>query len=264
MIGYTYSPVSGTEKECCFIKNLQGDVERIVTETGSLIAQYTYDAWGNVLTGSGTFRNINPIRYRGYYFDTETGLYYLRSRYYDPQVGRFINADVLADTDRGSAGLNLFAYCLDDPVNNLDSEGLDTEAIGISDALAFGLRLSGGVQVVKDDKGNYGIIIYSGVGGGTPSASIGITFTQTGANSIDDLVNWGGSAGLSSIWSIFGTDVNVGEGWIGETFSLGVGVPILEVHGEITNTVFIFQIGPEITEPFVHRYKYDNYYRSTE
>ena len=53
-------------------------------------------------------KDINPIRYRGYYFDTEPGLYYLKSRYYDPQVGRFINADVLMDAERGSAGLNLF------------------------------------------------------------------------------------------------------------------------------------------------------------
>ncbi len=76
-----------------------------------------------MLTSSGAFRNINPIRYRGYYFDTETGLYYLKSRYYDPEVGRFINADVLADTDRGSTGLNLFAYCGCDPINRTDDGG---------------------------------------------------------------------------------------------------------------------------------------------
>ena len=85
-----------------FQKNMQGDATRIFDRNGSLVAQYVYDAWGNhkVLDMSGaentveTFiGNVNPIRYRGYYYDEESGLYYLQSRYYDPEVGRFINAD---------------------------------------------------------------------------------------------------------------------------------------------------------------------------
>jgi RHS repeat-associated protein len=76
-----------------YVKNLQGDVMRIVDTSGTVVANYFYDAWGKV-TNSGTIIGLyNPIRYRGYYYDTDTGFYYLQSRYYDPVVKRFISAD---------------------------------------------------------------------------------------------------------------------------------------------------------------------------
>ena len=66
------------------------------------MTQYGYNAWGNILTTTGELANtlgqINPLRYRGYVYDTETGLYYLQSRYYDPEIGRFLNADAFAST----------------------------------------------------------------------------------------------------------------------------------------------------------------------
>ncbi len=164
-----------------------------------------------MLTSSGAFRNINPIRYRSYYFDIETGLYYLKSRYYDPQVGRFINADVLANTDRGSSGLNLFAYCLDDPVNNLDSEGFDTHAIGISWSIASGPRVSGGVQFAMDGKGQFCLLWYEGTGEGSLSAGIGVTYTFTNAESVYDLNRWGESSGGSD--RIIGMDLVTGDDW---------------------------------------------------
>ena len=95
-------------------------------------AANTYDAWGKVLsvtdangnanTSSTFIGNVNPIRYRGYYYDTETGWYYLGTRYYDPQVKRFLNSDMIAE-EIGSLGYNLFSYCKNDPVNRIDSEG---------------------------------------------------------------------------------------------------------------------------------------------
>ena len=63
------------------------------------VATYEYDAWGNIVSSSGRLAEINPLRYRGYYYDSETGFYYLRSRYYDPENHRFINADTYASTD---------------------------------------------------------------------------------------------------------------------------------------------------------------------
>lgn len=93
------------------------------TTTGSTAASYVYDAWGNVISSSGTMASINPIRYRGYYYDTETGLYYLGSRYYDPAVKRFVNADRYASTGQGFVGYNMFAYCLNNPVCYYDSAG---------------------------------------------------------------------------------------------------------------------------------------------
>ena len=107
-----------------YVKNLQGDVMRIVDATGAVVANYFYDAWGKVTTSS-SIGQTNPIRYRGYYYDTDTGFYYLQSRYYDPTIKRFISAD---DTDNlGANGdftsLNLYAYCGNNPVARSDFEG---------------------------------------------------------------------------------------------------------------------------------------------
>ena len=122
LIGYTYK-TADAETECILVKNQQGDVERVISADGTILASYTYDAWGNVLTAEGTLAAANPIRYRGYYFDAETGLYYLQSRYYDPAVGRFINADNYATTYKTSTGANMFAYCLNNPANCKDDGG---------------------------------------------------------------------------------------------------------------------------------------------
>ena len=119
-----------------FEKNLQGDIIAIYTENGAKIGSYTYDAWGNctVSTESGTttiqkriVRTLNPFRYRGYYYDTDTGLYYLQSRYYNPKWGRFLNAD--SYLYNRMLGFNLFLYCDNNPVNYLDPYGEDAEAL---------------------------------------------------------------------------------------------------------------------------------------
>ena len=113
-----------------YVLNLQGDVISIITHWGESYGSYTYDAWGNVLSVSGDIAYLNPIRYRGYYYDSETRLYYLQSRYYDPQVKRFINADVYASTGHGFIGYNMFAYCINNPVNQVDYDGtVDSAAV---------------------------------------------------------------------------------------------------------------------------------------
>jgi RHS repeat-associated protein len=94
-----------------------------VDSNGQVVASYTYDAWGKVLTATSEMAAINPIRYRGYYYDTETGLYYLNSRYYDPETGRFVNADGYVSTGQGVLGNNMFAYCGNNPVNYADFFG---------------------------------------------------------------------------------------------------------------------------------------------
>ena len=106
----------------------------IANANGSIIGTYTYDAWGYIYAMHGTSSMpvyddsdeivaINPIRYRGYYYDKETGLYYLQSRYYDSETGRFINADKFIITSQGINGYNLFTYCNNNPVNMSDASG---------------------------------------------------------------------------------------------------------------------------------------------
>lgn len=92
-----------------YVLNLQGDVVKLVDGGGTSVASYAYDAWGDILSSSGSKAEINPLRYRGYYYDTETGFYYLQSRYYDPVTHRFINADSYSSTGQGIIGYNMFA-----------------------------------------------------------------------------------------------------------------------------------------------------------
>ena len=107
-----------------YVLNLQGDVVKLVTESGAVAASYEYDAWGNILASSGSMAEKNPLRYRGYYYDSETGFYYLQSRYYDPANHRFINADVYTSTDSSDAvSCNMFAYCNNNPVIASDENG---------------------------------------------------------------------------------------------------------------------------------------------
>ena len=112
-----------------FQKNLQGDVIAIVDKNAQVVAKYSYDAWGVCAVIQDTsdcgIAAINPYRYRGYYYDAEIGMYYLRSRYYNPSVGKFVNADkaeyILIETDDRFANLN--AYCLNEPVFGIDEWG---------------------------------------------------------------------------------------------------------------------------------------------
>lgn len=103
-----------------YVLNLQGDVVGLTDASGTFVAQYTYNAWGEILSSTGDMAGINPLRYRGYYYDFETGFYYLQSRYYDPVTHRFINADSYASTNPSNAiACNMFAYCGNNPVINL-------------------------------------------------------------------------------------------------------------------------------------------------
>ncbi len=126
----------GTVKDYYVVTNTRGDVTQIYDEAGTLQAVYTYDAWGKILSikdGSGNevtsdahIGKLNSLRYRGYYYDDEIRLYYVGSRYYDCNIGRYLNADdsdVLDNTQGGLINTNLFAYCLNNPVNHSDPSG---------------------------------------------------------------------------------------------------------------------------------------------
>ena len=131
IIGMAYrtsSYVSGVFDYYLFTKNLQGDIIGIYDTNGNCVASYTYNAWGeHTVTNytSANIGNINPFRYRGYYYDIETGFYYLNARYYDPQIKRFVSADSIEYLGAGSAlkSYNLYAYCENNPISFLDTKG---------------------------------------------------------------------------------------------------------------------------------------------
>ena len=158
--------------EYFYVKNAQGDVTGLVNASGTRVVTYTYDAWGNPLATTGSLATTlgaqNPLRYRGYVYDTETGLYYLTSRYYNPVWGRFINADGYASTGQGFTGDNMFAYCNDNPVNYNDSEG------------TYPLRNT--MTMMTDTGGNTPKPKYSAaipIGTGTASSAVNAVAEQT-------------------------------------------------------------------------------------
>ena len=128
----TKSMAEGTFYTYLFEKNLQGDIIAVYNTSGTKLVSYVYDAWGNVtvtnhnVSGTNTGARYNPFRYRGYYYDTETGYYYLQSRYYNPEWGRFISPDsfdIIGATTDDLYDNNLYSYCDNNPVMRLDDSG---------------------------------------------------------------------------------------------------------------------------------------------
>ena len=126
-----------------YLKNQQGDVYKVADANGNIVASYTYDPWGKVLSATGTMAQINPIRYRSYYYDTETGLYYLQSRYYDPETGRFINADGILGANQDVLSYNLFAYCSNNPISRADPTGAFLLELAVASVAAMTIAVSG-------------------------------------------------------------------------------------------------------------------------
>ena len=131
-IGFTVKRVPSrlsspsTTNTYTYVKNLQGDVLRILDSNGNAVVNYTYDPWGKpTVTGDEELAALNPCSYRGYDYDEETGYYYLQSRYYDSQISRFINADDVSSLSTGGnlISCNLFAYCVNNPTYQLDENG---------------------------------------------------------------------------------------------------------------------------------------------
>ena len=116
-----------------YLKNIQDDILGLLDSNYNLVAQYLYDSWGNIIsikdnlgneiTDTSNIAHINPYRYRSYYYDKDTKLYYLNSRYYNPAWGRFINADGIINADEVINGFNLYAYTTNNPIKYIDDTG---------------------------------------------------------------------------------------------------------------------------------------------
>ena len=236
-----------------YIYNVQGDVIALAdASTGKLAVTYTYDAWGKLMELKDTTANsvgtLNPFRYRGYYYDTETSLYYLQSRYYDPEVGRFINADGQLNTD--ILGHNMFAYCDNNPVMRSDPAGnwsiknaikkffgwisssikyeVETKKYTSVEPKLYGYSAKGEISSVSAGK-EKGAAVYAGFSKSTGNikssgvdASVGLTYTS---NNLGATVSIGADRSFNFSLDYNGTAYSFSQGASGGTFTVAQTVP---------------------------------------
>ncbi len=205
-----------TSTKYYFAKSIQGDVMALIAENRTIVARYDYDAYGKLLsvkdtsgteiTDSAHIANLNPIRYRGYYFDSETGFYYLNSRYYDPEICRFISADdaSLLGANGTIPSYNLYAYCENNPVNCLDVDGNLSDLVAAMIGGAFAGAFFSAVNYVlscaeSGEKFSVGGLLYTttcGAVNGAVGAAIGMITTRcaiaTGIIKFAASAAWGG------------------------------------------------------------------------
>lgn len=227
VIGFTRT-ANGADTEYFYVKNLQGDILKVITATGTEAATYTYDAWGKLLTSSGDMADINPLRYRGYFYDTETGLYYLQSRYYDPEVGRWINIDNVEylGTEDELISYNLFTYCLNNPVNRTDENGnlslpnwakVAIGAVALAGAVALTVATGGGAAAVA-----VGVAKVVGSVALSTAVSAGVGYLQNGKQgAIDGACNGFMFGSLSALGGAAFKYVKVRSATTGSPNSMG-------------------------------------------
>ena len=177
-------------------KDVQGNIIGLIDSDGRRVVEYVYDAWGNHavldsngndLTDASHIGNRNPFRYRGYFYDAETGLYYLQTRYYDPETGRFLNMDDLSYADPQTIhGLNLYAYCGNNPVMYIDPTGtffFTTLLIGLIAGAVIGGAVNGVIAYNNGARGwdLVGQIALGAVVGGVIGAAAGAVVGAGGA-----------------------------------------------------------------------------------
>ena len=168
-----------------YLHNLQGDIVGIIDSSGSIVVEYKYDAWGKPLSATGTLADTlgkcNPFRYRGYVFDEETGLYYVRTRYYDATLARFLNVDgfdILAATIGQFFGSNQFQYCRNACPIAADEDG---KWLNIVIGAAIGAVISAGTQIVSNITQNRSITdglltatVSGAITGGVAASGVGV------------------------------------------------------------------------------------------
>ncbi len=213
-------------------KDAQGNIIAILDTNGNVVVRYEYDAWGNhkVLDGNGNeitdpehIGHLNPIRYRGYFYDEETGLYYLQTRYYDPTIGRFISQDGIEYADPQTPnGINLYAYCANNPVMAVDPMGNSWKSfwskVGRFFAGVASIVIGAAITIT-----NLGLSLISPLH--TVFSEIGLSLTFYGAGLIGSVFNSQIYSDMSAIgWNPFNSNVDAVMG--SNILSFYKGVPI--------------------------------------
>ena len=254
LVGFEYTNSSGT-KEYLYIRNIQGDITSIIDTEGNIICTYAYDGYGNhiVLDENGkedtsltSIGHLNPFRYRGYYFDEESGLYYLNNRYYDPETGRFISPDILTilDETKGQInGLNLYMYCRNNPIMYVDHNGRSATLMIIGTILFLGFMgaitnvvMQGISDIISGNKSDltyYGIAALSGFVGGMISYGSSVIGTIVSSTISTWLTMWYEESQGKAIY----------DGWdyfIGIAFSGAISLATSAVFGAIVDKMNMF------------------------
>ncbi len=220
-----------------YLHDRLGSVRQIIDDDGLVVMLYTYDPFGEVVESDGSFDNA--FRFTGQYYDDEIEQYYLRARQYDPKIHVFTSRDLFDGVFEQPLTLHKYLYCINDPINFVDPQGLDAYYLTGGVLASLGFSFAEQMGITWDDEGNWGIIGIESVGGGSLSASVGINFGITNAETILRLRGPGRAIGGGfGVGFGGGAEVIWGRYYYGLEFSVGLGVswPAVEVHAHRTQT----------------------------
>ena len=235
-------------------KNIQGDILRIFNGNGTLYAEYSYDAWGKctIKTNVNGIAKINPFRYRGYYLDDETGLYYLNSRYYDPEIGRFISPDSIEYLSTETInGLNIYAYCRNNPIMNVDPSGHLILSLILAAVIGASFAALGSIfsQLLTT-----GTVNWAQVGISALFGAVGGLLSFTGVGGIVGQFLIQGALGVGELYSIAALNDNVDSVGIEEvvaTFLFAGGMGTIGAKGAAKEFKRIGQIEASFIKYFI-------------
>ncbi len=235
-----------------------GNVRKVTDSKGNTAASYEYDAFGQETGTAADY--YNPMRYCGEYRDEETGLIYLRARYYDSVIGRFISEDPHWNTDNMiygdkeyeedeikvpdaqaiSQASNLYVYGLNNPILYVDSNGKTVWMINANLAAQCGLRLSASTGVIWDDQGNIGIVDTGSIGAGIFGASAGGAYAEINAPTIENIqgasIEFGGGGSIGVVGGSADITLSLGDRmYDGAIYSAGFSLgSSFDAHAQIS------------------------------
>ena len=232
--------------EYYYVKNAQNDVTAIASADGTIIANYYYDSWGQIteVTGNTEIAEINPIRYRSYYYDSETEWYFLNSRYYSPELCRFISSDNLVITVGGEIkGYNLFLYCFNNPINLSDSSGnwpqwFKNAANWVNNKIIKPVvRVANKVLSKFNAATSIGVSLSATSSGISYNYQIGVSLDTRGNVTVQRSYSWGASTSPGASVSVYRTRTNAPtvHELTGPSYQVGgsFGVPVYGVPGSV-------------------------------